>query len=339
MHFSHQLRTTRREFLRRAAACTALSGLIAFGWRSAKAVERDPEHGIGLSLNLGLNNLDNQGFYRGGAPPLGGCHNDAKAMARIAERHGYLTPHILLDDAANYYEVRRHIIWAAKILQPGDTFLCTISSHGTDSRDENGDESDGDDEAWCLFDNWLIDDEFESWCGYFKPGVNLVVVIDSCHSGTAVTVPGDPSEKWKTWNVPVRRRNSQKRDVLRLTRFNSSRSKLLPGELTAGSARSTRRISPHALTRPAAKKFCGTELRQQACCWPRARTRNWRRDGDENGLFTFALLQAMQQRPNNYTELFQAIQHKLRKSPQSPNLLPFGEPSSALASRVPFELG
>ena len=53
-------------------------------------------------------------------------------------------------------------------------------------KDTNGDETDKGrmDETWVLFDRQLVDDELYDLWGKFKPGVRILVLSDSCHSGT-----------------------------------------------------------------------------------------------------------------------------------------------------------
>ena len=50
--------------------------------------------------------------------------------------------------------------------------------------DRNFDEPDGRDETWCLYDGMLLDDELYRLWAEFQPGVRIVVLSDSCHSGT-----------------------------------------------------------------------------------------------------------------------------------------------------------
>ena len=66
----------------------------------------------------------------------------------------------------------------------GDIFWITYSGHGSQVPDQNGDESDGLDETWCLYDCQILDDTlFDLW-SRFKEGVRIVIFSDSCHSGT-----------------------------------------------------------------------------------------------------------------------------------------------------------
>jgi hypothetical protein len=64
--------------------------------------------------------------------------------------------------------------------------MLTYSGHGGQLPDLNGDEPDGQDETWCLFDSELVDDEIYATLSSFSPGVRVLVLSDSCHSGTVV---------------------------------------------------------------------------------------------------------------------------------------------------------
>ena len=66
----------------------------------------------------------------------------------------------------------------------GDIFFLTYSGHGGQAPDLNGDEPDGKDETWCLYDGELIDDELYSSWGAFAAGVRIFLLSDSCHSGS-----------------------------------------------------------------------------------------------------------------------------------------------------------
>ena len=49
---------------------------------------------------------------------------------------------------------------------------------------DGDDETDGLDETWCLYDRQLVDDELYGMFGKFAKGVRIVLLSDSCHSGT-----------------------------------------------------------------------------------------------------------------------------------------------------------
>lgn len=66
----------------------------------------------------------------------------------------------------------------------GDVVVIQHSGHGSQLRDQNGDESDGQDEVLCLFDGTLVDDVVFGLLATFRPGVHVCLITDTCHSGT-----------------------------------------------------------------------------------------------------------------------------------------------------------
>ena len=132
----------------------------------------------GYSLHIGLNKVQQPGV-----PQLRACVNDAIAMYELAQVLGYQAA-TLTDNAATYVKVFNHIADKSQRLVAGDIFWITYSGHGSQLIDQDGDESDGLDETWVLYDHQLRDDHLHHLWSKFKPGVRLVVFSDSCHSGT-----------------------------------------------------------------------------------------------------------------------------------------------------------
>ncbi len=139
----------------------------------------------GRSLHIGLNHVDTAAYQASGwtIPDLSGCINDATAMQMLAANQGFITQ-ILTDERAISSEVIRLIASYANELESGDIFFLTFSGHGGQEPDVNGDEDDGLDETWVLWDRMLIDDELFSMFGQFRPNVRIIMLSDSCHSGT-----------------------------------------------------------------------------------------------------------------------------------------------------------
>lgn len=135
-----------------------------------------------ISLHLGLNAVDAQ-VYRGWSGPLRGCENDARAMQEIAAARGF-TSQLLLGPDATRPNLLAAMARAAAELAADDLLLLTYSGHGASLSDRNGDEPDGRDEAWCLHDGLLIDDEIHHRLCMFAAGVRVLVVSDSCFSGS-----------------------------------------------------------------------------------------------------------------------------------------------------------
>ena len=136
----------------------------------------------GLSLHIGLNSVD-PGHYAGWAGELTACEADAEDMHAIAEKRGFSAT-LLKTGEASREAVIANIRNAARTLSKGDIFFLSYSGHGGQVPDLNGDEYDLQDETWCLYDGQLIDDELRLLWGEFVRGVRVLVLSDSCHSGT-----------------------------------------------------------------------------------------------------------------------------------------------------------
>ena len=121
---------------------------------------------------------------------LGGCENDARTMSTIASAEGFTPAHLLTRDATTE-NVLGAIADAARRLEPGDFFLLTYAGHGGQVPNRGADpEEDQQDETWVLWDRMLLDDELHAAFGAFDAGVNLVLLSDSCHSGTVYRARG-----------------------------------------------------------------------------------------------------------------------------------------------------
>lgn len=150
----------------------------------------------GISLHIGLNSVSPK-HYDGWSGPLTACEFDARDMAAIAKAQAMKT-RVLLTDEGTRKRTLNAIRDAAKKLGAGDLFFLTYSGHGGQLPDATADEPDKTDETWCLFDGELLDDELNLELSGLAAGVRVLVLSDSCHSGTVVRAPGsaggdDPS--------------------------------------------------------------------------------------------------------------------------------------------------
>lgn len=136
----------------------------------------------GIALHIGINHVDNNG-YGVQVPPLFACENDAIALKEITDNNGFKSS-LLLSPEATTINIIYHIKESAKQLKSGDTFLLSYSGHGAQIPDLNGDENDGLDEYWVTYDKPLLDDELYFLFPLFKDGVRVIIISDSCHSGT-----------------------------------------------------------------------------------------------------------------------------------------------------------
>ena len=136
-----------------------------------------------MSLHIGLNAV-NPTDYAGWSGPLSACEFDANDMAAIARSCGMKST-VLLTRKGTRANALAAIRSAAKQLRPGDLFFLTYSGHGGQVQDVDGDEQDDQlDETWCLFDTQLRDDDINTALASFAEGVRILMLSDSCHSGT-----------------------------------------------------------------------------------------------------------------------------------------------------------
>jgi len=134
------------------------------------------------ALCIGINN------YPGTHMDLQGCINDANDWAAELSSRGFAVTKLIDAQAtkAAMSKAFKAIVGGAK---KGDTTVITFSGHGTYVPDLNGDEVDGLDEGLCPYDLQtggaaLLDDEIHAIFSSRAAGVRLVLISDSCHSGT-----------------------------------------------------------------------------------------------------------------------------------------------------------
>ena len=146
----------------------------------------------GMSLHIGINYLDKKGYPC--EPPipsipdgwdgwLDSCEADATDLEQLASSAGFETS-ILLSPEATSENVSRELKRAADTLGAGDIFLLTYAGHGGQVPDRSRDEDDRLDETWCLHDRQFLDDELYALFAGFGDGVRILILSDSCHSGT-----------------------------------------------------------------------------------------------------------------------------------------------------------
>lgn len=141
----------------------------------------------GMSLHVGVNLVDPD-QYGGWDGELKACEADAHSMQAIAEAEGF-KPELLLTTDATRANVVAEIERAAAELKAGDMFLFSVSGHGGRLPDFNQDEDHDDDsqrmdETLCLYDLQIADDEIYMLWTTFRPGVRVLMVPDTCHSGS-----------------------------------------------------------------------------------------------------------------------------------------------------------
>lgn len=147
----------------------------------------------GMSLHIGVNYLDKKcyplepphpDFPDGWDGYLESCEYDAEALYELA-KHKHFDAKLLRTQDATAENVRDEIRRAAKTLKSGDIFFLTYAGHGGQVPDRSRDEkTDRLDETWCLYNRQFLDDELFALYAEFDPGVRILILSDSCHSGT-----------------------------------------------------------------------------------------------------------------------------------------------------------
>jgi metacaspase-1 len=131
-----------------------------------------------FSLSLGIND------YPGTQNDLKGCVNDAKNWFEVLTTIYNFKAQMLLDSQATKGRVVEILGNYMRDSKSGENYVITGSSHGTSIPDINSDEFDGKDEAICLHDSLLIDDDFRAIINQLHPEASLMIVSDSCFSGS-----------------------------------------------------------------------------------------------------------------------------------------------------------
>ncbi len=123
-----------------------------------------------------------------------GAERDARVMRDVLVERWGLDPAnsmALLGREATKEAIREAItVWLAGRAAPGDLAIFYFAGHGSQVYDLDGDEPDGLDETLAPVDvlplssaNDIRDDEFRAWLSTIR--TDVVVILDSCHSGTA----------------------------------------------------------------------------------------------------------------------------------------------------------
>jgi metacaspase-1 len=126
---------------------------------------------------VGINN------YPGTSNDLQGCVNDANDWRALLNEHGFETS-LLLDSQATRQNIKAALESLVLSVKQGDVAVFTYSGHGTQSLDLSGDEGDIYDEAIYVYDGMIVDDDLRAIIDKIDPQATLVVVSDSCFSGT-----------------------------------------------------------------------------------------------------------------------------------------------------------
>jgi hypothetical protein len=150
----------------------------------------------GLLIGINYFNTDAQ---------LGGCINDVNNIQKFLTAKQYFKDDDFIkmtddkDKNDKLYPTKGNILREVNELVkfanscPNDNvkIFLSYSGHGYHIKDRNGDEDDGQDEVLCPVDyntnGFIVDDYLKAnLVDKLNPNVNIVVIIDACHSGTAM---------------------------------------------------------------------------------------------------------------------------------------------------------
>jgi hypothetical protein len=272
-----------------------------------------------LSLHIGLNSVD-PAAYSGWDGQLVACENDARSMEGITSSLGYQAKSLLTKEATSE-AVIRSIASAAEELTTNDIFVLTYSGHGGQVPDTNGDEIDGRDETWVLYDRQLVDDELHELYTRFQTGVRIFVLSDSCHSGTVTRAVYDQM-------APIEAQHGFRSGAI-------FRPKRIPREVEGAVYDRNKKTYEkiQAETKEASRKSPEAAVILISGC----QDNQLSSDGDLNGLFTEKLLRTWDNGKfkRSYRSFQRAIKQKMPPS-QQPNYFVVGSANQAFERQRPF---
>jgi hypothetical protein len=164
---------------------------------STKPVDLEAEMSNRAALCVGVNTYKNYP-----SATLQGCVNDTTAMKGLLKDYLSFSESdiaVLTDASATKANIMKRLSDMVAGAKAGKLayLVFSMSSHGTQVPDANGDEPDRVDEAFCPTDlaekagNWdpshiIVDDELASLFKQLPTSVLLEVYLDTCHSGTGL---------------------------------------------------------------------------------------------------------------------------------------------------------
>jgi len=136
------------------------------------------------ALLVGLKSVD-PSAYNGwdGTTGCWRCELDVDNMERILRPFGYQI-RVLKTAEAKRDAILSSLYRAAELTVANDIFVFYYSGHGGQQPDMNNDKLDGRDETPVAYDREVIDDKIHEALIKFRRDVRIVMIRDSCNSGT-----------------------------------------------------------------------------------------------------------------------------------------------------------
>jgi hypothetical protein len=267
----------------------------------------------GLSIHIGLNFVSKV-HYNNWDGRLKAAEFDMDDMFDIAKSQGFSAIKLRREEATRE-SVKQAISNAAHQLSSGDILLITYSGHGGQVPDAHKEEPDALDETWCLYNGQLIDDELNYLWTEFAEGVRILVISDSCHSGSVIKMHQlnkmyELKTKPVSKNMPIN--VCQKTYLSNMKFYDKLQADYKPIDLN----------NIHA----SVKLISG------------CRDDEYSYDGDTNGQFTGSLREVWANGKFNghYPTFLEEISANL--SAQHPEILDIGSPNSSFENQKPFTI-
>jgi metacaspase-1 len=277
----------------------------------------------GISVHIGLNAVDPD-HYDGWDGALTACEFDADAMEALAEERGFEKRTKLLTKKAKASAIIGAIEHAASKLDAGDILFLSYSGHGGQVPDTNDEqESDSSDETWLAYDRQIVDDELYALWKTFKPGVRIIVLSDSCHSGTV--------NKDITDQVPDPVRTAEE------AAKQSPRYRALPRDKMIGTYERNADLYDGIQKRVASSSSSEAEVKARVLLISGCQDNQLSRDGFKNGAFTEKLLRVWDDGgwKGGYAAFHEAIRGQMPDD-QQPNYNPVGPENADFEQQDPF---
>jgi hypothetical protein len=127
--------------------------------------------------------------YEGSGNDLRGCINDANNIEALLKTKGFTEIKMVLEKEATTKGIISGLNWLVTDTAPGDVIVFHYSGHGSQLPSKV--EPDGFEEILCPIDlNWttrvITDDTLRNIFNTVPNGVNTTLILDCCHSGTAL---------------------------------------------------------------------------------------------------------------------------------------------------------
>lgn len=264
-----------------------------------------PRWNEGRSIHIGVDEVD-ASVYREHLEPLAAAERDAAAMRDLATAVGVSTRLIVGEDAT-----RKNVVESLEAtierLVPGDFLAITFAGHGVSLRGA-GDDPDGFDEAWCLHDGLLLDDELALYLSTVPAGCEVAVVTDACFAAGVLDGQdearrvGAPAERGRTRLPPSQAGTGTLSDggTVDFGDFDSGfldAAGVKPGDFviargpaTRGADRAISQLLRSGVIPPGPVRFQPGEVRAEVVSLAAAAEGELAYEGPKHGLFTAALI-------------------------------------------------